>query len=163
MAEAHDPAFPDDPPTQRRRTIVLPGRAQAAGAARRFVGGVLAEWDLKAAIDDVAVCTSELVTNAYRHGVAARCGHGLTSGTIRLTLRQQHGRLWVDVRDAGGGEPAPRDRPAPEAGDEPGSLPEDGAGLRLVQAISDGWDWRPLPVGKVVSCWFWIAAAGGPR
>jgi anti-sigma regulatory factor (Ser/Thr protein kinase) len=142
--------WPDDiPGSGVRRSALLAADASAARVARVFAAAVLADWRLSALTDDVCVCVSELVSNAYRHAEAdATAGRGDRPRLIRLTLHL-HGRcLRVQVRD---GDPrGPVLWPSPNGAE----LPESGHGLRIVQGLSAGWAWWRLGVGKVVECWF---------
>ncbi|MHC0430886.1 ATP-binding protein [Streptomyces sp. O3] len=95
----------------------------SARDAREFVAETLTQWDCRERLDDVRLCTSELVTNALRHGESDN--HLIL---VRLAL---HGaELLVEVHD--GGEGTPRQREVQDTSD-------DGRGLFLVSAIADDW------------------------
>jgi hypothetical protein len=79
--------------------------------------------------DDVALCVSELVTNAHRHGRAPV--------QLRITRGASSLRVAVDDHDA----QHPQLRVAHAQG---------GRGLAIVAAISTGWGTDPQPWGKTV-------------
>lgn len=90
-------------------------------------------WDGDAA--DVAVLlTSELVTNAIRHGAAPiRLSAGLDNGRVLRVEVRDHAAQGVQVREATDDD-------------------EDGRGLQLVDVLADAWGWQPSSDGKHV--WF---------
>ena len=109
------------------------------GRARRVIARALHRWDIHGDPAEVAVLlTSELVTNAIRHG-----GPPVT---VRAGLSRR-GSLRIEVRD-----------------DEPGSvvarlagLDDDGGrGLLLVDSLADRWGYRSTRSGKRV--WFEVCA-----
>jgi anti-sigma regulatory factor (Ser/Thr protein kinase) len=115
----------------------LPTGPLAARTARRYVLSCLADVPPDV-VDEVLLLTSELVTNAVRHGAAP----------IQLCLRRQGATLRVDISDGGvpfAMTPLPaRSRTA-----------ESGRGLRLVDALSSNWgsqDQEDASPGKTV--WF---------
>jgi PAS domain S-box-containing protein len=120
------------------------GRPSVA-EARRFVVERLNDWDVpEPVIRDLALITSELVTNAVVHGGSA----------VELRLEWRGSRVLVMVQDdEAGGLPlaqAPHD-------DE-----EHGRGLYIVDALSDEWGMRPLVRGKCVwSARTWLSAVEG--
>ena len=111
--------------------LVFDSAANASAIARRALRWWLEEVQCPKSIkDDVVVVFSELVTNAVRHaGVEFTAAATFDDGRLRLSVTDR--------------EPSP---PAvlPDAG------PSGGFGLRLIEALSDGWGWRPLGVGKEV-------------
>ena len=120
--------------------LTLGAAPQAVGWARRWVARHL---ELVEAPHDVVVAgellTSELVTNAVRHG----------SPTGVITLRLQHERraVVISVHDEGPGVPIPT---------QPGPADESGRGLPLVDALATTWGTHPhLAGGK--SVWFRLA------
>ena len=66
--------------------------------ARRLVRGTLTEWGLDGYIDHTMLITSELVTNALRHG----------AGMISIRLYRARGGLRIEVHDHGAGRPVRR-------------------------------------------------------
>ncbi|WKX11540.1 ATP-binding protein [Streptomyces sp. NL15-2K] len=103
-------------------------------AARRFVWWSLKYWGMAdwERADDVALCVSELATNALLHG--APPGRGFL-----LRVRYDGDVVRVEVHDSGRGEP----RVADEAD-------EGGRGLLLVAALADKWGVGERKPGKVV-------------
>lgn len=90
--------------------------------ARRFVDQTLGSWGAERAVFDTQLVTSELVTNAIRHG----------GGAIDLRLLLEGGELGCVVADH---SQAP---PIPSGAD---LFAEYGRGLRLVDALCRGWGW----------------------
>lgn len=123
-------------------------RARAARTARRWVAEVATEWDAAHVTEDLELCTSELVTNVYRHAP------GLPDSTLRLLVVRNGTLLWVEVHD--GERAGPRLRHA--SPDE-----ETGRGLFLVERVADDHGTYPTATGKVT--WFALSAwsrATGP-
>ncbi|GAA3831614.1 ATP-binding protein [Streptomyces phyllanthi] len=81
--------------------------------------------------DDLGLVTSELVTNAIRHGV---CGEG--EDLIELVLWPADGHYWLAVSDPGTGKPELA---------HPGADSESGRGLILVDSLAAAWTVRPRP------------------
>jgi hypothetical protein len=100
--------------------------------ARRFVTGTLAAWGRADLIDNAAVITTELATNAVLH---AR-----TEFTVTIS-RRPDGTIRVAVRDASLLPPRRR---------QPSALDGSGRGLGLVEAIAAGWGSDVLADGKIV-------------
>ncbi len=75
--------------------------------------------------------TSELVTNAIRHG-ACREDEDL----IELVLWPADGHYWLAVSDPGTGKPVPA---------RPDADSEGGRGLILVDGLAAAWTVRPRP------------------
>jgi anti-sigma regulatory factor (Ser/Thr protein kinase) len=114
-------------------SLRLPPEPASAGVARRFVEQVLGEIVRPAAIEVVVLLTSELVTNAIVH----------VGTPLDVLVRDLHGWVQVEVRDAGQQVPVVAD----------GVLaPESGRGLRIVEALSEGWGTDIGRDGKTV--WF---------
>lgn len=115
------------------------------GRARRALSRALSSWGWKGEAVDVAVLlTSELVTNAIRHGAAPV---RLSAGLLQLAV------LRVEVHDStvNGG---PGRGPAVCA---PTEDDEDGRGLQLVDVLADAWGWRPGAAGGK-RVWFELGA-----
>lgn len=138
----------------------LPARYEAVRGARKFTSRTLAQWELTARFDDVALVVSELVTNALRHALPADTPRdqehpSLCAGEtslVRLHLMRWTNRLVCAVRDPS--------RESPVAGEAEDSA-ECGRGLFLVDSFSDGWGWHPLAgplTGKVVWALFRLSA-----
>ncbi|MEU7470219.1 ATP-binding protein [Streptomyces sp. NPDC044984] len=81
--------------------------------------------------DDLGLLTSELVTNAIRHG-ACREDEDL----IELVLWPADGHYWLAVSDPGTGKPALA---------HPDPTSETGRGLLLVDHLATAWTVRPRP------------------
>ncbi len=113
------------------------------GRARRALARALGGWGWSGEGVDVAVLlTSELVTNAIRHGGApVRLSAGLLQATV----------LRVEVQD-----PTDHAVSVRETADDD----EDGRGLQLVEVLSDAWGWRPVPSGGK-RVWFELGTPGG--
>ncbi|GAA1910865.1 ATP-binding protein [Streptantibioticus ferralitis] len=119
-------------------------RAPASvGAVRAFVLAALPTEQARHRIDDIALCVSELATNAVEHGTPA--GHLFL---VRVIV--DDALLRIEVHDAGDGRPRLQ-------------LPADedlsGRGLCLVDALADGWGTMPRDgLGKVVWAEFKLRA-----
>lgn len=118
-----------------RSDVVLASEQTSAGAARAFVATRLADIS-RAPLDIVVLLTSELVTNAIRHG----------SGPIRLHVSWDDHGVRVGVADDSPQRPVlrARDRDAPN-----------GRGLQLVDALASAWGAESEATGKTV--WFHLA------
>jgi anti-sigma regulatory factor (Ser/Thr protein kinase) len=98
--------------------VELPSEASAAGRAREALAGMLTALPSARRVD-ARLLVSELVTNAFRHGMPPI--------SLRLELHGSH--LRVEVTDAGGGRPRRRPDPGPDGG----------WGLMLVERAADRW------------------------
>jgi anti-sigma regulatory factor (Ser/Thr protein kinase) len=83
----------------RREVLVLPGIERAVGRARRWVRDLLGADH--PSLDEVAVCTSELLTNALRYTDSGR------GGNMRVELAIGERPLCVAVIDEGGAATVP--------------------------------------------------------
>jgi CheY-like chemotaxis protein len=108
---------------------------RSVSAARRFVAGTLAEWDLA---DTITLLLSELVTNAIIHADTAP----------DVTVRLLRDRVHVEVADA---------RTDTLSVQETADTQTSGRGLALVEALATDWGNVVVPGGKVV--WFDVARA----
>jgi anti-sigma regulatory factor (Ser/Thr protein kinase) len=81
--------------------------------------------------DDLRLLTSELVTNAVRHGT---CPHN--ENLIELVLWPADGHYWLAVSDPGTGKPVVT---------HPDPTCEGGRGLLLVDHLAAAWTVRPRP------------------
>ena len=84
--------------------------------ARRLVRETLADWGLDGYIDHTVLISSELVTNALRHG----------AGMINIRLYRARCELRVEVHDHGAGRPVRR---------HAGTADEGGRGLAVVDGL----------------------------
>jgi hypothetical protein len=100
--------------------------------ARRFVTNTLTAWGCAGLVDDAAVITTELATNAVLH---ARTGF-----TVTIAWRPD-GAIRLFVRDASLLPPRLR---------HPSALDGSGRGLGLVAGIAVGWGTDVVADGKVV-------------
>lgn len=108
----------------------LPLDEHAPLRARRAVGDLLAACRVSddAVLYDARLLTSELVTNAVRHG----------ADQVVLELERRPAGLMVAVRDGSAALPRPRSA---------GQADEGGRGLAIVEAVSDDWGVDHLPAG----------------
>lgn len=111
----------------------LPAEATSPAAARRFIRGVLADWQLTVYEDVACLLVSELVTNAVLHANSAS----------ELSVEYDAGRLHIAVADASMQRARPRAY-SREAGT--------GRGLMLVEALAAAWGTAGTEIGKQV--WF---------
>lgn len=124
---------PSEQPAADRSSLRLPSTAHAPAAARRFLGSALAGHVPAAVVDTVLLLGSELVTNAVQH----------TTGDIDIAVRQEHGRVRVDVSDR---SPHPPRLP-PRHVDTTA-----GRGLLIMQQLATTWGVTARPGGKTVWC-----------
>ncbi|MEU1263503.1 ATP-binding protein [Streptomyces cellulosae] len=109
----------------------LPAHPASVRRARHAVTASLSHA-LRAHLgDDLGLLTSELVTNAIRHGAC-----GKDEDLIELVLWPAEGHYWLAVSDPGAGKPAMA---------HPGADEENGRGLLLVDHLAAAWTVRPRP------------------
>lgn len=115
----------------------FPADAASVRRARRVVAEAL-PYGLRPQLgDELGLVTSELVTNALRHGARPE-DHDL----VELILWAADGHYWIAVSDSGTGKPT-LGAPGPDACG--------GRGLVLVDALCAAWAVVPRPVrGKSV-------------
>jgi anti-sigma regulatory factor (Ser/Thr protein kinase) len=128
---------PSDEDAERTATFAL--GPDSAGAARRFVSSVLAEWGLSDLIYDAWLVVTELAANAMAHGRS-----DFTVGISRAS-----GGLKISVGDAGAGNPRMLE-PAPDSAG--------GRGLGLVAGLAAAWGQVRSPIGKLV--WAFLDSPG---
>ncbi|MFE1751270.1 ATP-binding protein [Streptomyces anandii] len=109
----------------------LPAHPTSVRRARHAVAESLPDVCRPHLADDMGLLTSELVTNAIRHG-ACREDEGL----IELVLWPADGHYWLAVSDPGTVKP----RLA-----RPDTDSESGRGLLLVDSLAAAWTVRPRP------------------
>jgi anti-sigma regulatory factor (Ser/Thr protein kinase) len=113
-------------------------RSSLPAAARRAVAEVCRDASIGPECLDAAVLmTSEVVTNALRHG----------QGDVRLAVGADHALVRVEV-----GDDAPT-RPVPRSADTDA---ESGRGLLIVDALASDWGVLQAAPGKTV--WFEVPA-----
>ena len=108
------------------------GAPEAATNARHDVDRLMRTWGLDDLRDQVALLTTELVSNAVRHATT----------DIALSVTLDGDVLRVEVRDHAL-DRAPRLRDPDRSG---------GYGLHIVAAVADAWGHRTQPNHK--SVWF---------
>ncbi|MFH8723859.1 ATP-binding protein [Streptomyces termitum] len=121
--QATDTASDPLPGTDRHRTMLFPRRRTTPRTAREFVVTTLTEWGETSRLDDVRLCTSELVTNAVLHGVPV-------GRLLLVRVESLDAELRIEVHD--GGENRPTQRVPEESA-------VDGRGLLIVAATADSW------------------------
>lgn len=118
---------------------------------RLVVPAALADWGLWHLCDDVRMCAAELVVNAIIHATRpVGTGPHLVSVCLRYWLGSA---LRLEVAD--------EDPRMPREQTETHVLAEQGRGLIIVSACSDGW-WaqRSAEGGKVVCCRWELSGQG---
>jgi anti-sigma regulatory factor (Ser/Thr protein kinase) len=111
-------------------------------AARGQVQAAVRAWAVPADQADLALLTSELVTNAVGHAAGP---------VVTLVISCSGGQVRVDVHDTSS--------VLPEVADVPADA-ESGRGLHLVAALADEWGFYRTPAGKAV--YFTLAFAPDP-
>lgn len=117
----------------------LPALAVTVPLARQAAQATLASRGYPAeTIDRLALCLSELLTNAVNATTAAVTPRDTEPapappGGVRVVVSRDEERLRLAVTDAAPGRPRVRNH---------GSFEENGRGVRLVQAISLRWGTR---------------------
>jgi anti-sigma regulatory factor (Ser/Thr protein kinase) len=120
----------------------LPHGAQAPGAAREVVDGLLDARLPAETLAEVRLVVSELVTNAVRHGAA-------NDGVVEMFVTLGGGIARVEVIDDGAGFEPPQDAPRPED--------LGGWGLIVVDRLASRWGveggprtrvWAELPLER---------------
>jgi len=116
--------------------VDLPCKQRSVAVGREFAVATVDTGDCPDAEtrDTVELLTSELLTNAVRHG---------RGGAVTLRLLGFQDRVTVEVTDCSTREPRAR-----RAGVED----ESGRGLMLVEALAQAWGTRPSSGGKTVWC-----------
>ncbi len=126
------PSPPAGPNGVTERSRIFPARAESPRAARHFVTAVLKGWDVAGdAVDDAALVTSELASNALLHA----------ESDCVVTASLTRNAIYVAVEDQAATLPTLR----PPVGLEPS-----GRGLSMVCAVSRRWGADLLDEGKVV-------------
>jgi anti-sigma regulatory factor (Ser/Thr protein kinase) len=111
----------------------FPAHPASVGRARHAVTRALPKELLPCLNDDLGLLTSELVTNAIRHGAQKE------DDLVELVLWPADGHYWLAVSDPGIGGHTPTLTP-------PDADAETGRGLLLVDHLAAAWAMRPRPV-----------------
>lgn len=120
-----------------KRSQVFRGRGESVAQARRFAREALSDLSEETR-ETVELLVSELATNCVRHA----------RSDFEITLQLARGKVRVEARDSGTGQPTPR-TPEPS---EPS-----GRGLLIIEAMSERWGVIAGAGGKTV--WFEVPAA----
>ncbi|MFI2425698.1 ATP-binding protein [Streptomyces sp. NPDC018955] len=127
-------------PASASVTLRLARGREGLARARSSTRDTLRGWSLGRHCDDATLVITELAANAVTHA-APRCAG---APGIRLGFRLEPAHLLLTVSD-------PDDRPPVRPPGAGFGLEEDGRGLCIVAALSEGWDWTPTPpAGKTV-------------
>ncbi|GHH78169.1 hypothetical protein GCM10018793_27970 [Streptomyces sulfonofaciens] len=114
----------------------FPAHPVSVPRARRAVADALPQ-DLRPRLtDELGLLTSELVTNAIRHGTGNR-----DDDLVELVLWPADGHYWLAVSD-----PAAHEDARTPAVAHPDAGCESGRGLVLVDHLAAAWTVRPRPV-----------------
>lgn len=139
------------PVNQQTRQHTYPRQPHSVPAARQFTRDALGDWGIEGQrADDIALCVTELATNALLHGVPP--GRGFQ---LHLRFDAETG-VRIEVHDSGDGVPRVA---TPEVATPEG---ESGRMLLLVAALSDAWGVGERDPGKVVWCQWKIDPGPGP-
>jgi anti-sigma regulatory factor (Ser/Thr protein kinase) len=126
---------------EQRAGIVLAADSSSLSTARRFVSSMLELWDCQDPDEIVPLLTSEIVSNAVRHGRG--------SVGLELTLLDGHG-LRVEARDEAPDTPVIR-RSSPDG--------IGGHGLAIIESLARRWGVERHEGFKVV----WFETPVSPR
>ncbi|MEU8919040.1 ATP-binding protein [Streptomyces nigrescens] len=129
-------------------------------AARKMVRSALEDWALGALVDDVALCTSELVGNAVHHAIPDdRVAVPGAPRRIDVTLTKWPKWLFLGVTDQNSSPPmfslGETSSPALVGDLSEAVLMDSGRGLMIVQLLADSLWWSLEEAGgKTVFCRF---------
>ncbi len=116
--------------------VQVPHRADSVPAARAFLARLLDGWGVAdEVIDDAILLTSELMSNAVKHG----------SGVVDLEIEVNDGLLRVGVHDDDRDTPVVRDTGAASPG---------GRGMWIVQSLARAWGSEFNGEGPGKTVWF---------
>ncbi|MGW3212825.1 ATP-binding protein [Streptomyces parvus] len=123
--------------------------------ARTFTSDVIHRWNLNPVREDAVQIASELVANAVRHGKRRTPLPDGSPPVVWLALTRRPHSLLCVVYDPSRRRP----RLTP-----PAPLAEDHRGLPIVEALSEGWGWKPSgATGKAVWARLALPPAAAPR
>lgn len=122
-----------DMSSPKHESRVLARSQNAPALARRFVMTTLDTWGVGETFADVALVTSELVTNAVRHA----------GSDVDVSLDLTRERLRLEVSDLSHQPPVLRDLEAALDG---------GWGLHIVALLASRWGLESRAHGKTVWC-----------
>ena len=126
-------------PSGIHRVVDLEPTLAAPAQARRFVRGALGDGVPRETTELAELLTSELVTNAIRHG----------SGRVAVTLTCSERVLAISVSDDDAAVPVvPPEDP----------LAVGGRGVRMVQRLAQDWGVSPRENGPGKVVWFRLPA-----
>lgn len=130
VCSAHDAVAPT---TGLTAAFDLPLGAEAAGALRRAVRAILVAWGFhdRDWCDDAELVVSELLGNAVRHAASR----------VAVSLDAHEDQVTVSVTDGSAEVPQPRAL---------SHFAENGRGVAIIDALSDGWGVERQPRGKRV-------------
>ncbi|HEX6467822.1 MAG TPA: ATP-binding protein [Streptosporangiaceae bacterium] len=114
--------------------ITIPGTMRAARVAREFVAEIVQPG--VAALSDLVLCVSELVTNAVVHTKSG------VRGYVKIQVTETEKEIRLDVTDEGGTSSVPH----------LASVGAGGRGLRILDSITTAWGVRPAGPGTTVWC-----------
>ena len=114
--------------------LLLIPEPESVKAARDFTAATLHGWKLDALVEEAVIVTSELVTNAIRHGTCSS-GPDVDVASVMLAWQRHDGRIICVVTD---GSSMP---PVLEQAD---TSSESGRGLQVVHALAAAWGWVML-------------------
>lgn len=117
--------------------IVMLSTPESVGLVRGQVRAALEYRGLGGYADDAELIASELVSNAVRHGSRSP----LDKITVALIGVENPSGVALIVVDSCPDPPVMREFTLEEEG---------GRGLRIVDALSASWDWRPEGNGKAI-------------
>ncbi len=119
-----------DPRAGERRSEVFVPAPGAVTAARRFVSVVLEAWGQDRLVWEAGVVTSELASNAVRHG----------NSPFRAYVDRSHGAIRIGVEDLDPDLPQRRTATIED---------DNGRGIAIVDELANRWGVERLGAGKI--------------
>ncbi len=124
--------------------VEVPDRLDSIPATRAFLTRLLDGWGVTSeVIDDASLLTSELMSNAVKHGL----------GVVNLRIEVNDGLLHVGVHDDGQAAPVVCAADGSDSG---------GRGMWIVQSLSRDWGSDPDTVDPGKTVWFELVALRAP-